>query len=119
MVAIALHRLVAAGYERYAPRGDAWTHSHTWFINLSVLASVLVIATALTYATPIDAGAIWLFFGISMIVAALRGDAGCEVLAFANATSGHRDSTGCVAFAPIDLVDNRLAGPRTPTGSQR
>jgi|SRR5215211_83719 len=111
VVAIAVHRLLAAPYERYAPRGDAWTRSRTWLINVSVLALVLGIAVASTYVTPIDGGAIWLFFGVSMLVAAFRGDAGCEVLAFANLAGGHRDSTGCVVFAPVDWVDIRLGGP--------
>lgn len=30
--------------------------------------------------TPIDAGAIWLFFGVSLVVVAVRGDDGCEAL---------------------------------------
>ena len=86
---------------------------------MSVPALVVGIATASTYVTPIDAGASWLFFGISLIVAAFRGDAGCEVLALANVTSGHRELHGMRRIRAVDLVDSRLGGPRTPTGSQR
>jgi hypothetical protein len=53
--------------------------------------------------TPIDAGAIWLFFGVSLVVVAVRGDAGCEALAIPKAIFGRREQTGCVAF--IDSLE--------------
>lgn len=88
-----------------AARRSAWlTHldarAQTWFTNVAMLVLFLLVAVAATYVTPIDAGAIWLFFGLSMIVAALRGDAACEVLAIVNAGGGLRDDTGWVAGRP-------------------
>ncbi len=77
-------------------------------INATVLVVVLAATTALTFITPIDAGAIWLFFGASMLLAAARGDGGCEVLAVANARAGHRDRIGCIAYGPLDALEARI-----------
>jgi hypothetical protein len=43
-----------------------------------------------------------LFYGASMWLAALRGDAGCEVLAVSNWLLGRDDQVGCAVFWPID-----------------
>jgi hypothetical protein len=72
-----------------------------------VLAVVLAGATALTFVTPVDAPAIWLFLGASMIVAAIRGDAACEVLAVGNAILNRRGGVACILFAPVDAVEAR------------
>ena len=43
-----------------------------------------------------------LFYGASMWLAAVRGDAGCEVLAVSNWLLGRDDQVGCALFWPID-----------------
>jgi hypothetical protein len=43
-----------------------------------------------------------LFFGTTMLVAAVRGDAGCEVLAISNWVLRRSDHVGCVVFDCID-----------------
>jgi hypothetical protein len=43
-----------------------------------------------------------LFYGASMLLAALRGDGGCEVLAVPNWLLGRDDQIGCALFWPID-----------------
>ena len=73
-----------------------------WGVALALVALVLGSATGLTYVTPVDATGVWIFLGISMLLAAAKGYGGCEVLAFPNAISGRRDTIGCVLFAPID-----------------
>ena len=78
--------------------------ARTWATNVGALVLIIAIATALTFVAPIDAGAIWLFFGVSMVVLAIRGDGGCEALAIPNAIFGKRERTGCIAFAPIDSL---------------
>jgi len=88
--------------------------ARTWATHVSALVLIVAIATALTFVTSIDAGAIWLFFGVSMTVLAIRGDAGCEALAIPNAILGRRERTGCVAFAPVDSAEARIAGRSPP-----
>jgi hypothetical protein len=108
-ISVALHRLLTAAVARLAlSTGRLGSSSAgTWTVNLSALAAILAIATLLTYVTPIDAGAIWLFFGFSLLVVAVRTDAGCEALAIPNALRGQRERTGCIAFAALDPLEAR------------
>jgi hypothetical protein len=51
-----------------------------------------------------------LFYGASMWLAAVRGYAGCEVLAVSNWLLGRDDQVGCAVFWPLDqLEDQRTA----------
>ena len=118
-VAVALDRVLGVGIARLAEatgrvRSDA---TRTWTLHLSALGLIVAIATALTFVTPIDAGAIWLFFGVSLVVVAVRGDAGCEALAIPNAIHGRRERSGCIAFAPVDSLEAARA-PRHQTPDQ-
>jgi len=40
-----------------------------------------------------------------MLLAALRGYGGCEVLAAPNLLGGRRDQFGCILFTPIDRAE--------------
>lgn len=51
--------------------------------------------------------AVLLFIGMSMLLAAARGYAGCEVLAFSNWLLRRDDELGCVLLSPIDHVERR------------
>jgi hypothetical protein len=55
-----------------------------------------------------------LFYGTSMLLAAARGYAGCEVLAISNWLLGRNDQVGCLVFGPIDAIDARRHPNRTP-----
>jgi hypothetical protein len=50
------------------------------------------------------------FYGASMLLAALRGRAGCEVTAISNWVLGRDDQVGCPVFTPIDSLEHQ---PRT------
>lgn len=52
------------------------------------------------------------FYGASMLLAALRGYAGCEVPAVSNWLLGRDDQIGCALFWPVDRLslDRRWAG---------
>ena len=78
------------------------------------LVAVLVIANAATVAPTSADGSvtIWVWLGVSMLVAAARGYGGCEVLAIPNLLTGRRDQIGCLLYTPIDRVDLRLGGRR-------
>jgi hypothetical protein len=49
-----------------------------------------------------------LFYGTSMLLAAGRGYAGCEVLAIPNWLLRRDDQIGCLVFSPIDRLERRL-----------
>jgi hypothetical protein len=68
--------------------------------------------------TPATADAADLFYGTSMLLAALRGYAGCEVLAVSNWLLRRDDQVGCAIFWPIDAVESRVVGRAPKTGEQ-
>lgn len=49
-----------------------------------------------------------LFYGASMLLAALRGYGVCEVLAVSDWLLGRDDQVGCVVFSPIDQLEHHL-----------
>ena len=49
-----------------------------------------------------------IFYGTSMLLAALRGYRGCELLAVSNWLLGRDDQIGCVIFSPADHLEKRL-----------
>src|ERR687895_1706019 len=107
LITLAASALVTAGYERYGPESLARRHSICSGPGCVLVATVVGVAIALAVATPVTGVAIWSFLGVSMLVAALRGYAGCEVLAIPNAITGRRDRIGCVLYTPIDAAEAR------------
>ena len=57
------------------------------------------------------------FYGVSMLLAALRGYAGCEVLAISNWLLRRDDQVGCLLFGPVDYLERRAS--RHPDPVQR
>ena len=51
-----------------------------------------------------------LFYGASLLFAAVRGYAGCEVLAISNWLLRRDDQVGCVVFSPLDAVEAQVTG---------
>jgi hypothetical protein len=56
-----------------------------------------------------------LFYGASMLLAAWRGYAGCEVLALSNWVLRRDDQVGCLLFSPIDSLESRWSMRREPS----
>jgi hypothetical protein len=50
-----------------------------------------------------------IFYGTSMLLAALRGYAGCEVLAVSNWLLRRDDQVGCAVFWPVDHLECRAS----------
>lgn len=61
-------------------------------------------------ALSITSDAALIFYGASMLLAAVRSYAGCEVLAVSNWVLRRDDQVGCVLFLPVDQVDRRPKG---------
>jgi hypothetical protein len=78
------------------------------------LSVALPVALYLTWwyapAFSVKSWAVLLFVGLSMVLAALRGYAGCEMLALSNWLLGRSDQIACAVFTPIDSLEQR--GPR-------
>ena len=76
-----------------------------------VLSVALPIALYFTWwympAISVTSDAILVFVGNSMVLAALRGSAGCEALALTNWLLRRNDQIACAIFSPIDQVEQR------------
>jgi hypothetical protein len=64
------------------------------------------------YAPPLafTSAAALVFYGASMLLAAVRGYGGCEVLALSNWVLGRDDQVGCLVLGPVDLLERRRIG---------
>lgn len=63
------------------------------------------LGTALTYVTPVNRVAIFVFIGASMLLAAARGYDGCELLAVPNLVLRRRNAIWCPIYTPIDAAE--------------
>jgi hypothetical protein len=68
------------------------------------------------YAPSIDfmSDAVLIFYGLSMLLAALRGYGGCESLAISNWLLKRDDQIGCLVFSPIDYAERKFPGRPRP-----
>jgi hypothetical protein len=73
----------------------------------AVIVAVVGPGTLLTFVSPVDGPAIFLYVGLSMLLAALRGDAGCELVSLPDLVLGRRTEVWCPVFTPIDRVEAR------------
>jgi hypothetical protein len=110
---------VRAGYERHVPGGLAspagtCCGASTWLLAI-VLAGVIPLAVL----TPVTFTAFWLWMGASLVLSAVRGYGGCEILAFPNILTGRCDQVGCILFTPIDQAETRSRLVRSPASPRR
>jgi hypothetical protein len=59
-------------------------------------------------ANPYTAGGALLFYGAMMLIAAARGQAGCEATVVSNWILGRDDQVGCPSFTPIDAAEAEM-----------
>ena len=73
-------------------------------LNMLVFAALVLTPI---YAPPLafSSAAALVFYGASMLLAALWGYGGCEVLAISNRLLGREDEVGCLLFSPIDHLE--------------
>ncbi len=57
------------------------------------------------FALPFTQGAAALFLGSSLLLAGIRGYAGCEVTAISNWLLRRDDQVGCMVFSPLDAAE--------------
>jgi hypothetical protein len=74
---------------------------------------LLLIAVALN---PYIAGGAALFYGTTLLVAAWRGQPGCEATVLSNWILGRDDQLGCPVFSPVDEAEERLKARQSTDG---
>lgn len=50
-----------------------------------------------------------IFVGLSLVIAFLRADAGCEVMSIPGLLFGRRTRLACILFSPIDWLEEKLS----------
>ena len=73
-----------------------------------------IVVASVLFALPATAGPTFVFYGTSMLVAALRRTGGCEVTAISNLLLHRDDQIGCALFGPIDLLEPERTGVGDP-----
>jgi hypothetical protein len=126
LVAAAAARLITTVFERGAPAALERRHAICSPAGCALIGVLYAATFALGSATPAHGDvAFWGFLGASMLLAAIRGDAGCEVLTVPNAITGRDDRIGCILFTPIDAAETRRRNvsrgydPRRRAGRRR
>jgi hypothetical protein len=76
---------------------------------VNILVFAILVATARVPAISYIGFAALIFYGASMLLAALRGYAGCEVLAASNWLLRRDDQIGCLVLSPLDDLERRSA----------
>jgi len=69
-----------------------------------VLNCLVMVALA---TNPYTGSAAALFYGTTLLIAAWRGQPGCEVTVVSNRLLGRDDQVGCALFSPIDALEAR------------
>jgi hypothetical protein len=69
-------------------------------------------------ANPYTGGGATIFYGATLLIAAWRGQAGCEGTVVSNWVLGRDDQIGCPTFTPIDEVEAHLRGKRAPAAAR-
>ena len=97
---------------RFAPAALQATGPLATLLNILIF---LALVSAPLYAPQLSflGYAALVFYGASMLVAALRGYSGCEVLAISNWILIRDDQVGCMVLGPIDAAERRLRGLAT------
>jgi hypothetical protein len=75
-------------------------------VNTAVIVALL--------ANPYTASGAELFYGITLLAAAWRGQPGCEATVLSNLILGRDDQIGCPTFSPIDALEARYTGHSEP-----
>ena len=95
----ALTVLLGVAARRYAARPLRFTGPGAHALNCLVIVALV--------ANPYTGRAAALFYAATLLVAAWRGQPGCEVTVLANWMLRRDDQVGCPVFAPVDLAEAR------------
>jgi hypothetical protein len=106
---IAFPGVLLAAQWAWARDGGRRLHATGPIAHLVTLGAFVALTLMPEYNPAIDVtgDAALIFLGTSMLLAAARGYAGCEVLAISNWLLRRDDQIGCMVFAPVDLAESR------------
>ena len=76
---------------------------------LGAMLAVTPVLIVFLFVDPAGGFAAEAYIGASLILTAVRGDGGCEVMAFPALLVGRFTHLVCIAFSPIDWVEEKIA----------
>lgn len=91
---------VALAARRYVDGPIRWTGPLGIAANLAVIAALV--------SNDVTGGGATIFYGVTLLVAAWRGQAGCEATVASNWILDRDDQIGCPTFTPIDETETVL-----------
>lgn len=98
LILIAVYGVIHWIVGRYLGRLNPWLGA--------VIAVVPLVLVALSGS--VQGAAAVLFLGVSLLVIAIRGEPGCEVVAIPAALSGRPTHLACLVFSPLDWLEHRV-----------
>ncbi len=98
--AVVFYALLHIVIQRFVPSINRWLGA--------VLAVMPVFLVYLLSDAPGKLGSV-MFVGISLLLTAIRNDGGCEVMTLPGMLFRRRTHLVCVAFSPIDWVEQKLS----------
>jgi hypothetical protein len=109
LAVIAFPGVLLAAHWAWARRAGRPLHATGPIAHLITLGAFMALTLMPEYNRAIDVtgDAAVIFLGTSMLLAAARGYAGCEVLAISNWLLRRDDQVGCIVFAPVDFAESR------------
>jgi hypothetical protein len=117
LIATAVAALVTEAYGHLDPEALEARHAICSPPACTLLGLVVAAYVGLTFATPLNGSvALWVWLGVSMLLAAARGYGGCEVLAIPNLITGRDEAIGCMIYTPIDRAEARRRAARDRLG---
>jgi hypothetical protein len=85
---------------RYAREPIRWTGPLGIALNLALILALV--------SNEYTIGGAAIFYGMALLIAAWRGQAGCEGTVVSNWVLGRGDQIGCPTFSPIDELEAHL-----------
>ena len=85
---------------------------------LGALLAVMPVALVYLFVEPAGSSSAVIYVGASLILMAVRGDGGCEVMAFPALLVEKFTHFVCVAFSPIDWLEEKIALRFQKAGSE-
>ena len=99
LVLLAVYSLIHFGVSKYLPTLNRWAGA--------LLAWVPALLLFVSGASQRQV-AVLAFAGLSLILAGIRGDPGCEVMSIPGAVFKKRTHLVCIVFSPIDWLETRI-----------
>jgi hypothetical protein len=111
VIAVIAAAAVSFGFRRLGTDAARSRHGICSGPGCTLILLMLLSNGAIAALTTVNGSAtLWVWLGASMLLAAVFGYAGCEVLASWNLVTGRQDQIGCLIYSPIDALERRRTG---------